>query len=680
MGKLKQALAYSLEAIQLTRSIGDLENLSYAYLKTGELYSGLKNFPLAIRYLDSCVNLSRKIRTRAVLEEAYQSFFKIYYSRRYYKKAIDYLLLQNQYHDSLMSSEIQKNVARLQIEFETERNKNHMASLEQKAQLATQKAKSTALAAKKQQYLMYLLISALVLALVLLAFGSFYLASRNKRSRLLEKKNKDIENARKALEKSTRELAQAKEKAEESDRSKSRFMASISHEIRTPLNAVIGYADILQNMVSNPKEKKYLEAIHSSGKSLLNLINDILDLSKLETGKFSIQQTEMNLVKLMHDVKNIFMLKAKEKNIDLQIEFSDTVPEVLLFDETRLRQILLNLVGNAIKFTESGYVKMVVNAEPDKEKHYVNLFIDVKDSGKGIPIDDQEEIFKPFEQGSLSQNEEGSGLGLSISKRLAEAMNGRISLKSQLDEGSIFSLIFNHVKQISPLEKNKIARKSPIEKRSLLFIHQDNTFAKSINHYLSDLGYLIIDLGVDVRKIRKQMETIPFIILCCIRQEVLNNTLRAIKNHLTSIHYLLFICEKEEKMPFEVAHHHFVKITPPIKSIYPEIDIWLNQIEDDEQVSKLFGRRNALDMIETNKNLANIYLHAFQTAKKTKLMNNIQQLAEELQTLAINRQMDQLITFAKQMLDNVNNFDIHALDQQLNTLEKAFQRIINSQS
>lgn len=675
MGKVQKALRFALEAIQLTKEINDRENLAYAYLKTGESYAGLKNIPFAIRYLDSCVNLSKQIRTRAILEESYQQLFNIYYNKKQYKKAITYLQLQNLYHDSLMNIELQKNTARLQIEFETERYKNNMVSLEQEAQLANEKAKAATLLAKKKQYLLYFLISALVLAVVILAFGGFFLAIRNRQTKLLEKKNKDIENARQTLETNARELALAKQKAEESDRAKSRFMASISHEIRTPLNAVLGYADILQSMVNDPKERQYLEAIQSSGKSLLNLMNDILDLSKLETGKFSIHKTEMSLYGLLEDVKNIFSLKAKEKNIDLQVEISPDFPQTLIFDEIRLRQILLNIVGNAIKFTHKGTVKIIANAEKKPAENRMRLIIQIKDTGIGIPLDEQDLIFKPFEQGAERPNEEGSGLGLSISKRLVEAMNGKILLNSQPGQGSVFTLQFDPVEYKSVIQTQPKDSEPNLEKSVLLFIHQQNKDAQSIAQHLKELNYFILDVGVKVDEIRKHLNNHHLLILCCVEAVVLKNTLRAIKNSLSADHQILIIGEKEIDLDIGVTPLFFVKHQLPLSQIYPGIETWLKKMHREAKANNLFVRRNKLDNKNTGSYLEDLYQNIYLKAKNTRLLNNIEQLARELQKIAISQQMDELKSFTDEMLNNINNFDIHLLDQQMEILEKAFQSI-----
>ncbi len=675
MGKYQKALRYALEAIQLTKAINNHENLAYAYLKTGESYIGLKNIPFALRYLDSCVNLSKQLRMRAILEESYHQLFNIYYNKKQYKKAITYLQLQNLYQDSLMNIELQKNTTRLQIEFETERYKNNMISFEQQAQLANEKAKAALLLAKKKQYLLYFLISALILAVMILAFGGFYLATRNRQTKLLEKKNKDIEKARQAIEANARELSLAKQKAEESDRAKSRFMASISHEIRTPLNAVLGYADILQSMVNDPQERQYLEAIQSSGKSLLNLMNDILDLSKLETGKFSIHKTEMSLYALLEDVKNIFSLKAKEKNIDLQLDISPDFPQTIIFDEIRLRQILLNIVGNAIKFTHKGTVKIIAHAEREPAENRIKLIIQVKDTGIGIPLEEQDLIFKPFEQGTEQQNEEGSGLGLSISKRLVEAMDGKILLNSQPGQGSIFTLQFDHIEYKSIIQTKPKDTKPNSEKNVLLFIHQQNNDAHSIAQHLKELNYFILDVGVKVNEIRKHLINHHYIILCCVEPVVLKNTLRAIKNNLTAAHLILFIGEKEIDLDTGVTPLFFVKHHSPLSHIYPSIETWLTKVNCEAKANNLFVRRDELDNTNTAKYLEDLYQNIYLKAKNTRLLNNIEKLARALQKIAISQQMDELKSFTDEMLNNINNFELHLLDQQLEILEKAFQTI-----
>ncbi|NVO01789.1 MAG: PAS domain S-box protein [Bacteroidetes bacterium] len=244
------------------------------------------------------------------------------------------------------------------------------------------------------------------------------------------------------------DLINAKIKAEESNIAKSEFFANISHEVRTPLNAILGFSEVLMAKLHNsPEYLDYLNGIAISGKNLLNIINDILDLSKIEAGKFEIHNHLVNLRSVFSEVKHIFSLKTTEKNLDFIIEIDKDLPKLIVIDEIRLRQLLFNFVGNAVKFTHKGFIKItakgIENANPEK----IGLQIEVEDSGIGIDKSQFELIFKPFLQHERQNDRKygGTGLGLTIAKRLIEMMNGEISVESTLGLGSKFNIRFRDI-------------------------------------------------------------------------------------------------------------------------------------------------------------------------------------------------------------------------------------------
>ncbi len=248
-----------------------------------------------------------------------------------------------------------------------------------------------------------------------------------------------------------------KEAAEKANKTKSAFLANMSHEIRTPLNAIIGFSDMLVRYISDELQSSYLDSIRSSGKSLLTLINDILDLSKIEAEKLELQYDPIDIFSFLKEIETIFSLKIKEKSLKFILDINKDLPVTLYTDETRLRQILINLIGNAIKFTKEGYVKLsakAINLRKEtfagKPVEYIDLIIEVEDTGIGIPKKSLEEIFKPFEQQEIQSTKKygGTGLGLTISKRLVKLMNGELSVTSEWGKGSTFIIMLKDV-QIS---------------------------------------------------------------------------------------------------------------------------------------------------------------------------------------------------------------------------------------
>ncbi len=239
-------------------------------------------------------------------------------------------------------------------------------------------------------------------------------------------------------------LMNAKEAAESADQAKGQFLAVVSHEIRTPINGIMGFADMLAGTELTADQREQVRLIRSSGLALSKLINDILDLSKIEAGKIEIEHAPFGLHKCVEDVCAIFTQSARNAAIKLEYTISEGVPVIVNGDETRLRQILTNLLANAVKFTERGGI--TVNLSCSKkgrngdDRQDLRLFFTVTDTGIGIDADKMSQLFQPFSQvdSSLQRRRNGTGLGLTISKRLCELMGGSISVESRKGEGSTF--------------------------------------------------------------------------------------------------------------------------------------------------------------------------------------------------------------------------------------------------
>ncbi|MDA8743564.1 ATP-binding protein [Rubripirellula amarantea] len=293
-------------------------------------------------------------------------------------------------------------------------------------------------------------------------------------------------------------------KAQLANASKSEFLANMSHEIRTPMTSILGYAELMADLVENKEALGYLSTIRRNGDFLLGIINDILDLSKIEAGKLDIDIERFDPARVIEDVRSIMDVRADENGLSLDVDYSSSVPRLIESDAKRLRQILINLVGNAIKFTKQGGVKIKVDfakrpseREPSLKSAAGELRISIIDSGIGISLEQRKRLFQPFSQGDsvITQQFGGTGLGLAISQRLALMLGGEIAVSSKVDEGSTFTL---------SIATGDVSDKSSSKPK---VNHESSTEIETQGDLRIDANVLIVDDRRDIRFLSKHIVT-----------------------------------------------------------------------------------------------------------------------------------------------------------------------------
>ena len=314
-------------------------------------------------------------------------------------------------------------------------------------------------------------------------------------------RTRELTESNKQLQIAEKNAAEALQIAESANQAKSTFLANMSHELRTPLNAILGYAELLKrNVEAASPVSTGLETIHRSGEHLLILINDLLDLAKIEAGRLELSDGPFRLTPFIKQIMSILQDKAERKNLPLTYQNSSPLPEVLVADETRLRQVLLNLLGNAIKFNDEGTITLRVEALDKAQSSEVEtaaLRFMVEDHGAGIEPDSLERIFKPFEQaGELLKQNEGSGLGLAISRKIVEEMGGELKVESELGRGTKFWFDLNLPIAMAIMPEVVAARRSITgyqgEQRKILVVDDNEDNSRLLVDLLEPLQFEVI--------------------------------------------------------------------------------------------------------------------------------------------------------------------------------------------
>ncbi|WP_320169605.1 ATP-binding protein [Maridesulfovibrio sp.] len=288
-----------------------------------------------------------------------------------------------------------------------------------------------------------------------------------------------------------RKLEMSRENAIRANESKSSFLAMMSHEIRTPMNVILGATDLLMNSGPREQQKSYIKLLRDAGTGLLDLLNDILDMSKVEAGLLELENIGFNPRKLLRQSMDVFTFAAEKKNIALELEIEPEFPEGILGDPVRMKQVLINLIGNAVKFTSSGGVYVRADAARSAKSNKIKLIFKVHDTGPGIPASQQKTIFKSFTQAdrSITREHSGTGLGLSISKSISKLMEGDIEVNSSPGNGStfIFTATVSECRNLQKAETEPVSEDAaPCTPRRVLLVEDNRSNQMLFSHYLQD--------------------------------------------------------------------------------------------------------------------------------------------------------------------------------------------------
>ena len=342
-----------------------------------------------------------------------------------------------------------------------------------------------------------------------------YVEQVEENSRLMEAHIAEVHERNEVLVRANQEAEHAKADAIEANQAKSKFLANMSHEIRTPINAVLGMDEMILRESTEENVKKYARDIQSAGETLLGLVTDILDISKIEAGMLEIVEQEYSLEKMIYDVNTMLQGKAKAKDLEFKVTVNPELPSVLFGDETRVREIILNLLTNAIKYTDEGSVHLKVDFLPS-EGDYIILQVAVEDTGRGIREEDQQKLFQSFQRLDEIRNKniEGTGLGLAITKRLVDLMDGAIIVKSEYGKGSVFkAMIPQKVIRVTPvnIQEGQVQTK-PVEKKSGVYAPEATVLVvDDVEMNLRVFQGLLKKTGIKVDAVHSGAECLDFV-------------------------------------------------------------------------------------------------------------------------------------------------------------------------
>ncbi len=502
---------------------------------------------------------------------------------------------------------------------------------------------------------------------------------------------------KKQLEKS---LAKESARAETANRLKTEFLANMSHEVRTPMNAIIGFSNILKKKIEKESNLVFVEKISQSGQNLLNLINDILDLSKIEAGQLKIQKKQANIHTVLNEIPLVFSEISEQKQIPLKITIADNIPNSLLIDTLRIRQILLNLASNALKFTEFGTVSILLTATKHKSNdQLINLKIEVTDTGIGIPENQISTIFESFRQvqGQSTRQYGGTGLGLAITKRLAELMDGTISAKSKIGEGSTFTVTLKNVEilaQQTTKSNTTPDYKLVFEQVKILQVDDVADNREIISLYLEDKNIELKEAENGKQALEILENYTPDLILMDIQMPELNGyeTTKIIRQNEKLKHIpVIAVTANATKEEVETYSHVFDKyLTKPIDEtlLLNTIAKYLDHKTQKQPAHFVTQTATIIERLEAQKKQIKHFPQGLKKAMQEALIplhkqistalsiNDVKAFAQANTTYAKKYQVPALAKFSDELLASVQDFNLGKIKILLNDFKGISHLII----
>jgi len=501
-----------------------------------------------------------------------------------------------------------------------------------------------------------------------------------------------------------RDLERARKDADDANQAKSEFLANMSHEIRTPMNAILGFTELLGKKVLGDEQKRWLQSISSSGRTLLSLINDILDLSKIEAGRMVLDYRPVNPRSIFNDIINIFKTKCEKKQLLFETEVASDLNESLVLDETRLRQILFNIVGNAVKFTEKGYIRLSVRQQYSKpDKSALDLIFSVEDTGIGIREDQQKIIFDAFRQqvGQSHALYGGTGLGLAITRRLVEMMDGQIQLSSVPEKGSTFSILLKDVAvasvvpkmtrpvldladiqfipatilSVDDVETNRILLKDFLSPYSLNIVEAENG-AKAIEMarkyqpqlILMDMKMPVMDGYTATKNIKadKELESIPIIALTA---SVMKDNLHEIED--AGCNDLLqkpVASEDVIRMLMKYLDYHHL-------SALNNADISKTLDSPDASASSVLTKMSPEQIKALINELKGDLYNTWKQTSEQFIFTDIESFGQTMISLGEKFGVNMVRSWGQQLIDQAKSFDMEALPETLAAYSELIERL-----